>query len=360
MRLLFVTWDGGGNVPPALGIARELQQRGHDVRVMGHPVQRAAVEAAGLAFRPYQRARAFRGVDKHSLPAYVATFGDRGMGHDVVEELRSQEADVVVVDCMMFGPLEALQSIGQRYVLLEHLFDEYFTRKWLRGPIGLGLAMRRFKAQRLLDGAQLRLVASLAELDPASQRAASPANLHYTGPIVSGAPAALTSDAVLVSLSTFNFPGLTSALQRIVEALGTLDVKGIVTTGPVVDPSELRAPGNVTVHRYLPHTEVLPEVSLVIGHGGHATTMAALAHDVPLLVLPMHPLLDQPMVGRAVANASAGSMLSKRAKPATIAEAAGRLLSDGSHRRAAAELGAAIRAADGAKTAASHLEAVLS
>ena len=38
-NILFVTWDGGGNVPPALGIAAELQQRGHRVRVIGHPVQ---------------------------------------------------------------------------------------------------------------------------------------------------------------------------------------------------------------------------------------------------------------------------------------------------------------------------------
>lgn len=37
-NLLFTTWDGGGNVPPALGIAGELQLRGHRVRVMGHSV----------------------------------------------------------------------------------------------------------------------------------------------------------------------------------------------------------------------------------------------------------------------------------------------------------------------------------
>ena len=31
-EILFVTWDGGGNVPPALGIATELAARGHTVR----------------------------------------------------------------------------------------------------------------------------------------------------------------------------------------------------------------------------------------------------------------------------------------------------------------------------------------
>ena len=47
-RILVVTWDGGGNVPPMLGIARELQRRGHQVRVLGHPQQREVVAATGL------------------------------------------------------------------------------------------------------------------------------------------------------------------------------------------------------------------------------------------------------------------------------------------------------------------------
>lgn len=358
MRVLFVTWDGGGNVPPALGIAARLQARGHAVRVMGHPVQQSAVEAADLAFVPYRTARPFRGVDKHSLPAYIAMFGDRAMGRDVMDELHRDPADVVVVDCMMFGPIDALARAGQRYVLLEHLFDEYYVRKWLRGPIGLGLVLRGFKARRLLDGACLRLVASSSDLDPAAKRSDRPENVRYTGPIVTGMPANSSADTVLVSLSTFNFPGLTGALQRILEALGTLDAKGIVTTGPVVDPAELRAPRNVHVHRYLPHTDVLPTVSLLIGHGGHATTMAALAHDVPALVLPMHPLLDQPMVGRAVADAGAGLRLSKKAKPSAIADAVRELLADGAHRTAAAALGTKIRSTDGAKSAADLVESV--
>ena len=50
-EILFVTWDGGGNVPPALGIAGELSARGHEVRFVGHPSQRASLEAAGVGGR---------------------------------------------------------------------------------------------------------------------------------------------------------------------------------------------------------------------------------------------------------------------------------------------------------------------
>ncbi len=51
-EILFVTWDGGGNVPPALGIAGELSARGHAVRFVGHPRQRPSLEAAGVEVAP--------------------------------------------------------------------------------------------------------------------------------------------------------------------------------------------------------------------------------------------------------------------------------------------------------------------
>jgi UDP:flavonoid glycosyltransferase YjiC (YdhE family) len=58
-RILAVTWDGGGNVPPMLGIAGELQRRGHQVRVLGHPQQRDVVVSAGLKFVDYRHARSW-------------------------------------------------------------------------------------------------------------------------------------------------------------------------------------------------------------------------------------------------------------------------------------------------------------
>jgi UDP:flavonoid glycosyltransferase YjiC (YdhE family) len=58
-EILFVTWVGGGNVPPALGIAAELQQRGHSVRFLGHETQRPNITGAGFEFTAYPTAAAF-------------------------------------------------------------------------------------------------------------------------------------------------------------------------------------------------------------------------------------------------------------------------------------------------------------
>jgi UDP:flavonoid glycosyltransferase YjiC (YdhE family) len=356
-NLLFVTWDGGGNVPPALGIAAELQLRGHRVRVMGHPVQRAQVQGMGLDFTAFRTARPFTAVD-HSTPVdYLGVFGDRAMGRDVVEELRREPAGLVVIDCILFGAMEAVSAEGAPYVVLEHMYDAYLVRRWLRGPMGIGMVVKRIRARELLSAAAARLVACAAELDPAGS-GPRPGNVHYTGPVVTGVPAAPTEPTVLVSLSTVNFPGQARAMQNILDALGALEVRGIATVGPSIGKENLAAPPNVELRGFVPHAELLPTVSMVIGHGGHATTMAALADDLPVLVMPMHPMLDQKMVGRSLADAGAGRLLSKKAKPAVIAAVVDELLSEGPHRAAAARLGAAIRTTSGALAGADLIESV--
>jgi MGT family glycosyltransferase len=208
----------------------------------------------------------------------------------------------------------------------------------------------------------LGLVATLRDLDP-DGKVDVPPSIRYTGPVWQGEPRPSTPDQrepkVLVSLSTVWFPRQVKVLQNVLDSLRGADVQAIVTTGPAVDPSELRAPANVELHRYLPHADVMPTVSLVVGHGGHATTMAALSHDLPMIILPMHRVMDQPIIGRAVESAGAGRVLPKMSSPKRIRGAIDELLEDGPHRSAAARLGAEIRRRDGAAVAADHIAEVL-
>ena len=46
-RIAFLTWAGGGNVPPAIGIAQALVARGHQVSFWGYEAQRAQLERQG-------------------------------------------------------------------------------------------------------------------------------------------------------------------------------------------------------------------------------------------------------------------------------------------------------------------------
>jgi UDP:flavonoid glycosyltransferase YjiC (YdhE family) len=59
MRFAFVTWDGGGNVSPAMGLAQELTRRRRAVVFLGYEVQRTRVQAQGMAFHQLQRSGSF-------------------------------------------------------------------------------------------------------------------------------------------------------------------------------------------------------------------------------------------------------------------------------------------------------------
>ena len=353
MRALIVTWDGGGNLPPMLGIARGLADRGDRVRVLGHEVQRTAIGAAGLAFTPIRRGRDYvsakpRGTVDGVL-GLAALFADRGIGADALAMLAEEPADVVLVDCLLWGATDELAGTDVPVVSVVHSVADFFARN-ARGPLGMLARLRGTNPVAALDRAALTLVTTRPDFEPPGR---SPARARHTGFVWQGQPVAATSGArpqVLVSFSTTAFPGQGRALQHALDALESLDVDVVATTG-AVDPAALRAPSNARVVRYLDHAEVLPTTSLVIGHGGHATTARALSAGIPVLIMPMHPLMDQPDVGRAVTRLGVGAMLPKTASPSRIRDAANRLLSDSAVRAAARELGTQARAHNGADIA---------
>src|SRR5687767_6476536 len=99
-RFLLAVIDGGGTVPPALGVAADLIRRGHQVRVLADPTIEAAALAAGCAFSPWQEAphfdsraeqtatiAAFEGRNPYRSLKAVRGFAGQGMtkryAHDV-------------------------------------------------------------------------------------------------------------------------------------------------------------------------------------------------------------------------------------------------------------------------------------
>src|SRR6516165_9745201 len=137
MRYLFVTFDGGGNLPPQLNLAGRLRDRGHEVRFLGHAVQRAAIERAGISFSACRHApdHDSSGAETSlirdwalSEPAQMAAlirdvqaFGPAALyAADVAAELDRRPADVVVVDYWLFGALAAAERAGVPTVVLRH------------------------------------------------------------------------------------------------------------------------------------------------------------------------------------------------------------------------------------------------
>jgi hypothetical protein len=285
---------------------------GDTVRFLGHPRQRTAVENAGIPFSSFSRGRPWDSSrPAHTVSALIGltgVFTDRGIADDTVESARRELTHVVVVDCLLFRAHQAAAAAGLPTVSLVHTFQHFLSRSTARGPVAIVSALRGVRPTAAWAAADLS-VCALPELDPVLP-SSMPAKTVHVGPVWQGNPSPAKpgngTPRVLISLSTCWFPGQAETLQTVLDAVGRLSVDAVVTTGPSTDPGSLRAAPNTDLHQYVDHAELMPRMSMVVGHGGHSTAMRALSYDLPLLTLPMHPMLDQAMVGRAIAEAGAG------------------------------------------------------
>jgi UDP:flavonoid glycosyltransferase YjiC (YdhE family) len=160
---------------------------------------------------------------------------------------------------------------------------------------------------------------------------------------------------VLVAFSsTFQDHG--RCLQRVTDALGRLPVRGIVTTGPAVDPVSITAPANVTVVRSAPHSAVLQHAAAAVTHGGHGTVVRSLAAGVPMVVIPHGR--DQADNATRLRVRGAGLVVKRSASVKKIAGAVDQLLRDPAHADAAGRLGEAIRRDAESGVAVEELEAI--
>jgi UDP:flavonoid glycosyltransferase YjiC (YdhE family) len=304
-------------------VVRRAVARGHDVRVLGTEGLRSRFESAGAAFRPYRYApdndlrrpetdllKDWQTRNPLSLWARVRDrllIGPaREFCRDVLEELHREAADVVVVDTMIPSARFGAEAAGVPAVIVMH--GPYMVPRADVPPLGTGfmpasgplgrmrdwsaaaLALAVFRsglpalnqaraefglaplrdALDLMGNADRILVCSSPSYDFAP--GSVPANVCYVGPQLDdtagaapGNPWAVPSDRplVLVGLSS-TVMRQERLLQRAADALGQLPVRGLVTTGPAVDPAVIAAQPNVTVTRWVRHADVLPHCSAVI------------------------------------------------------------------------------------------------
>lgn len=358
MRILIIGADAGGNVPPARTIAAELVRRGHEVLLAG--LRGRDDEPGPGTTVPFPAMDGFSIAGRLGNARFMASMArfcaSPAAARDVAAMIAERRPDLVLVDGMMFSCIDAANRSGTPAVALLHTFAGYLLPAFTRPPNALILAVRGLRARRVWGAAAARIVVTDRELDPLP--AGEPLELEWTGPLergVAAAPRAGEPPLVLVSLSTIWAPGQEACYRRIIAALGELPVRAVVTTGgaPIAG---LTAPPNVEVVGRASHAELMPRASLLIGHGGHSTTFKALAHGLPLLVLPQNGIADQPLVAAAIERAGVGLALPQRAPAERIRAAVSRLLADEPIRRAANELGARLRATDGMAAAADAVE----
>jgi MGT family glycosyltransferase len=415
MKILVAGWDSGGGVEAVQTVVRRAVARGHDVRVLGTEGLRVRFESTGAVFRRYQYApdndlrRAETDLVKdwqarNPLSLWVRIRDRLLIGparefcRDVLEELRREAADVVVVDTMIPSALLGAEVAGVPAVVVMH--GAYMVPRAEVPPLGTGFMPASGRLGRLRDrSAAAAAIAALRNGLPTLNRVRAefglaplrnaldlmgnadrvlvcsspsydfapdsvPANVRYVGPQLDdtadetpGNPWADPSGCplVLVGLSS-TVMRQERLLQRAADALGQLPVRGLVTTGPAVDPAVIAAPPNVTVAQWARHADILPHCSAVITHGGHGTVMKALIAGIPQVVVPLGR--DQPDNAARVVYAGAGVRLRKNASARALRAAVARVIEDPRYRAGAARMASRLAAERDANIAVDELERV--
>lgn len=164
---------------------------------------------------------------------------------------------------------------------------------------------------------------------------------------------------VYVTLGTvFNAPAL---YRPLLEGLGGLGDRAaaLVTIGRTADPAALGPlPARVRVEQYVPQNRVLPSCDVVVGHGGSGTTLGALAHGLPMLLVPKGA--DQFDNAERCEQAGAAIVLPPEEVTGDAVRAAlGRLLDEPSFRAGAERVAAEIATMPSPAEAATAVEAAL-
>ncbi len=94
------------------------------------------------------------------------------------------------------------------------------------------------------------------------------------------------ADGALIYLSLGSLgSGDVPLMQRLVDVLGATQHRYIVSKGP--QHAEYELADNMAGAEFLPQTSLLPDVDLVITHGGNNTITESLHFGVPMIVLPL-------------------------------------------------------------------------
>lgn len=143
----------------------------------------------------------------------------------------------------------------------------------------------------------------------------------------------LPRPAAYVTFGTVSVFSRPEIIRAAVEAIEPLVAAVVVTTGPNPPDVVRFASANVHVVDYLPQSQILTRVDLVASHGGAGTTLGALAHGLPHLVMPGVAPSQQRNAARTEAI-GIGLRASLDGTADGVRDAARRLLADPAHRAA--------------------------
>ena len=419
MKVLILTMGTRGDVQPYIGLAQELQRRGHEA-VLGAPERFAdLVTEHGVVFAGMDDGP-LRVLDSGSAVGEVAAGGLRakvalmrrmptmftrvfedcwqiassglGAGADVIvhngQIMSGQHVAeklgvpaVLALPTPLYVPTRAFAWPGQQLPSWLPAMANRATYAGMKAPAmmfgrtvdrwrdGLGLPRRRGRHDPLRAPCGERvLVLHAMSLAVVPRPADWPPSAQVTGHWFADRPTATTGPlperavldgwnepVVFVGFGSMAGPDPAAATQEILEALRMAGARGVLAAG-WGGLGEVSSPADVFVTGEVPHETVFPQMAAVVHHGGAGTTAAAVRAGVPQVMCPF--VADQPFWGRRMHQLGVAPepIARPRLTVPALAAAIRRAVSDQQMIDAARLLGERVRAENGVGVAVDMLE----
>lgn len=379
MKILIATLGSVGDVLPFVALGKEIQRRGHDVRLYSNPAFERFARESNLPFVPVGS------VDKIDTFLHSSNSTDPIKGMKMVAEgtvnsipafYDAMEKDIASGQTMVIGSSFAFAArvLGEKHGLptaVVHLAPSWFRSEFMAprfSPIGHMKNAPRFLKRMIWKGMDKRFLDPIyAEpfnryraqlgLNPisrlmhdwihdadicigmfpewfAERQADWPSNFHATGfplydhgnakqlpeevtAFLEAGPAPVAFTAGTANASSHRFFATSAEACKIAGRRGML-----ITQHPEQLPSSL--PEGVAHFSYIPFKALLPRLAAFVHHGGIGSTSQAMLAGVPQLIRPMaYDQFDN--ASRAARLGIAKEILPRQYKPQTVARLIQRL-----------------------------------
>jgi MGT family glycosyltransferase len=417
-RFLFVPVPVAGHVAPALGLARGVARRGHEVTVVTGSRFRPAVEGAGVRFQPFPTAPDIEFERLNELfPERPQQAGIAQVKWDMkrlVIDLAAQQyqdlcaiaerapPDAVLADVMALSGYFVAERRCLPLALLNPL--NLFLPSSDTFPDGFGVAPSRTTLGRLRNRLanwlvfdvvlrdvntylhELRARLGLAEIRtsmfaaPARRsqlilqptvpefeypRSDLPPHLHFIGALPPPGPAEWQEPAwwprlhddrpvVLISQGTVA-TNFDDLVRPALSALGREDVLVVATTGNRPVEDVGEPPANTVVAPFVPFDAIMPHVDVMVTNGGYGGIHFALCGGVPLVAAGQTE--DKMETCARVGWSGVGiNLRSNRPRPAELRDAVMAVLRDSTYRERVRTIKDRLDAYDGPARGAELLE----
>lgn len=378
MRILFTFVGGSGHYEPLVPLARAAESRGHAVAFACRPSMTAIAGADGFtAFATGPDVRDLSLIAPLAAPdadredrVLRDGFAGRTARHrarDIVALCQEQQPDLVVSDEVDYGAVVAAERLDLVHVSVLVLAAGSFARHEL-----LAAPLNDLRLQSgLPPDPELEMLSRYLVLAPfppsfrdpafplpATAQCVRPTALEGPphGPLPQWEADLDDRPTVYLTLGTIFNMESGDLVLRLLAGLSQLPINLIATVGRQVDPTALGSqPSNVHIERFVPQPALLPLCDLVVSHGGSGSVIGALAHGLPMVLLPMGA--DQPHNARRCQELGLAEVLDPvGTTPGIVRDAAAAVLGDPSYRRKAEQMRDEIAALPDAATAVLFLE----